>query len=194
MIIDVSKWQGKIDWKKVKQNHPEIEGVYIKASEGIGYTDPKMTINAVEATKNGFKVGFYHFSSLNSAEVTNDAKTEAKYFVTVTKNLTKSLPYVLDIEKNINKLPKDKVLLWIKEFFKELEFLGVNEYWLYSYSPFLNENLPINHGLGNIPLWIADYSEPLVLPKGWTKPVLWQYTSKGSINGIIGNVDLNKKV
>lgn len=194
MIIDVSKWQGKIDWKKVKQSHPEIEGVIIKASEGIGYTDPKMTNNAVEAKKQGFKIGFYHFASLNSADVVNDAKTEAKYFYTVTKSLGADMPYVLDIEKNISKIPKDKVLIWIKEFFRELESLGIQDYWLYSYSPFLNENLPINHGLGNIPLWVADYSEPLVLPKGWSSCVLWQYSSKGAINGIVGNVDLNKKV
>lgn len=192
MIIDVSKWQGKIDWLTVKTKHPEIEGVYIKASEGIGYRDPNLINNAVEATKQGFKVGFYHYATLNNIDVTNDATEEAKYFLTVTKHLTTDLPFVLDIEKNDNKMPPDKILSWIKVFFKELENEGVKDYVLYSYTPFLNSNLPPNHGLGNVPLWIAAYTETLKLPIGWNKEWLWQYTQHGQIEGITGNVDLNK--
>jgi lysozyme len=193
MIIDVSKWQNKISWPIVKLKHPEIEGVYIKASEGIGYTDPTMTFNAVEAKKAGFKIGFYHFSSLNNIDVENDARMEAKYFLNVTRNFSVDYPFVLDIEKNEKQFSKENVLLWIKTFFNELEQLGVQDYVLYSYTPFLNENLPANHGLGNIPLWIAAYTEKLKLPNGWNNYYLWQYSSKGMIDGIKANVDLNKK-
>jgi len=194
MIIDVSKWQKKIDWKTVKSNVPAIEGVYIKASEGVGFKDANMTFNAVEAKKVGFKIGFYHFASLNAVDVVNDAKTEAKYFLSITKNFNPEMPYVLDLETNASKLPKDKVLLWIKSFFKEMEANGVSDYWIYSYTPFLNENLPANHDLGNVPLWVAAYSDSYKIPKGWVKPVLWQYTQKGLVNGITTNVDLNKRV
>jgi len=193
MIIDVSSYQKKIDWARVKLAHPDIEGVYIKASEGIGYTDPNMRINAVEASKNGFKVGFYHYATLNNVDVMNDARTEAKYFATITKNFTTNLPYVLDIEKNGNKTPRDKILLWIKTFFDELEHEGITDYCLYSYTPFLNDNLPVDHDLGSIPLWIAAYTETLKLPHGWDKAWLWQYTQKGAVEGIRTLVDLNKK-
>lgn len=194
MIIDVSKWQGQIDWPTVKTKNHEIEGVYIKASEGIGYIDPKMTYNAVEANKVGLKTGFYHFASLNADDVVNDARTEAKYFLNVTKHFTKSLPYVLDIEKNTGNLLKDKVLLWVKSFFKELNDEGVMDGMLYSYTPFLNENLPKEHDLGSIPLWIAAYTTEYKLPYGWTGAKLWQYSQHGMIEGIKANVDLNKYV
>lgn len=194
MIIDVSKWQGKVNWDTVRHENHEIEGVYIKASEGIGYRDPYLINNAVEATKSGFKVGFYHFATLNNTDVANDAREEAKYFLTVTKNLTVEYPFVLDIERNDSKTPKDKVLLWVKTFFNELEVEGVKDYCLYSYTSFLNENLPANHGLGNVPLWIAAYSDNYKVPNGWIKPWLWQYSQKGQIIGITGNVDLNKRV
>jgi lysozyme len=193
MIIDVSKWQGNINWKTVKEKHPDIEGVYIKASEGIGFTDPNMRNNAVEAIKAGFKIGFYHFASLNAVDVVNDAKSEAKYFLTQTKNMSASMPYVLDIESNASKLSKDKVLLWVKSFLKEIDLAG-EDCWLYSYTPFLNDNLPVNHDLGTVSLWLAAYSDSYKVPIGWIKPELWQYTQKGKMEGIIGNVDLNKRV
>lgn len=192
MIIDVSKWQGNIDWSKVKTSHPEIEGVYIKASEGIGYTDPMMIINAVGASKEGFKVGFYHFATLNSADVTNDAVMEARWFIKAIGSLTKSMPLVLDIEKNANNLPKDKVLLWVKSFFNELYDNAIEDVMLYSYTPFLDSNLPLNHDLGGYPLWIAAYTPTLKLPHGWAAAELWQYSQHGAIEGISANVDLNK--
>lgn len=193
MIIDVSVYQGKIDWARVKSAHPDIEGVYIKASEGIGYIDPNMKINAVEAIKNGFNIGFYHYATLNNVDVMNDARTEAKYFVTVTKNFAIKLPFVLDIEKNRNNTPKDKILLWIKTFFNELEQEGITDYSLYSDTPFLNENLPVKHDLGNVPLWIAAYTKTLKLPNGWSKAWLWQYSQKGAVEGIRKLVDLSKR-
>lgn len=193
MIIDVSKWQGKIDWKIVKEGTPSLEGVYVKASEGIGYTDPTMAYNAVSAHDVGLQVGFYHFASLNNVDVQNDATMEARYFLSVVKKFNPTLPYVLDIEKNDKKFPKEQVLLWIKSFFDELKRNDINDYMLYSYTPFLNDNLPKDHGLGNVPLWIAAYTTALKMPNGWNAYYLWQYSSNGSIPGIVGNVDLNRK-
>ncbi len=69
---------------------------------------------------------------------------------------------------------------------------GYNNYVLYSYAPFLNDHLPANHQLGNIPLWIAQYRNTLTLPTGWSTYWAWQYTDKGTVNGISSVVDLNK--
>jgi GH25 family lysozyme M1 (1,4-beta-N-acetylmuramidase) len=193
MIIDVSKWQGKIDWTTVKADNPGIEGVYIKASEGIGYTDPMLAHNAVEAAKVGLDVGFYHFASLNNVDIQNDAVMEARYFLSVIRTFTPTMSLVLDIEKNDKKFSKESVLLWIKSFFNELEAHKIFDYMLYSYTPFLNDNLPLSHNLGKVPLWIAAYTETLKLPKGWDTYFLWQYSSKGILSGINGTVDLNKK-
>lgn len=192
-IIDVSRYQGKIDWIKVVNSSFKPEGVFVKASEGVGYTDPNLKINATGAKNAGLKVGYYHFASLNNRYALIDAKKEAEYFLSVIKDLPKNdYPLVLDIESNPGKLSKDEVLIWVNTFFYELSQKGHTDYILYSYSPFLNENLPANHKLGSVKLWIADYTEPLILPKGWTKQWLWQYTQTGKIQGITGNVDLNR--
>lgn len=192
MIIDVSKWQGSIDWTVVKKNHPEIEGVFLKATEGVGYIDPQLSANFEKAGMAGFKIGYYHFASLNNTDAHNDAISEAKYFYSIVRLFPRTMPLVLDIESNPSKLPKEKVLEWIKTFFSELEKLGETNVVLYSYAPFLNENLPANHGLGNIRLWLAAYTATPKLPYGWAKYWLWQYSSKGVIKGIKGKVDLNK--
>lgn len=192
MIIDVSKWQGKIDWTKVKSTLG-LEGVYIKATEGVGYTDSNFSSNVAGAISTNIPIGVYHFGTLNSQAVAVDAIKEAQYFLSVIKPVKTSLPLVLDIERNDIKLSKDLVLLYINSFFGELKRQGTEEYVLYSYTPFLDENLPENHNLGSIKLWLASYTQKPVYPKGWNSLWLWQYSQKGFINGISGNVDLNKK-
>jgi len=193
--IDVSHHQGNINWNDVVKNDPKIEGVFIKATQGVGYVDPAMKFNASEAKKAGLKIGYYHYATLNSSNIVTDARQEALFFIdTVRKAAAFDLPLVLDIEENKADLSKFDVLTWIRTFFLELENLGHKEYVLYSYTPFLNSNLPDNHELDNIRLWIAAYvkKDKPVLPKGWNEYWLWQYTAKGRINGIKGDVDMNK--
>ena len=191
-IIDVSKWQGQIDWPKVKTQNPAIKGVYIKATEGIGYVDPFMSKNATAALKSGFSIGFYHFASLNKQDVVSDAITEAKAFLKAISQFHCQLPPVLDLETNAAKLSPAKCLEWIKAFFQELQRNGINDFVLYSYTPFLNANLPKGHNLGGVKLWIAAYAPKAIIPNGWNGYWLWQYSSKGKVQGIKGNVDLNK--
>ncbi len=193
LTIDVSHHQGKIDWKKVSQ---KVSGAYIKASTGIGGLDERALYNATEAIKNGLKVSYYHYCSLNDENELSDAKNEALWFIKVLKTLpAATLPIALDIEdpKILPSLDDGEILAWIKQFFTTLTENGYTNYVLYSYTPFLNDHLPSNHGLGNIPLWIAQYRSTLTLPKGWTKYYLWQYSDSGQVDGIIGKVDLNKQ-
>lgn len=190
MIIDISKYQSKIDWPKVKTS---VEGVYIKATEGLGYIDPAFKKNVIGASSEDIPIGFYHFASLNSANVIADSAAEARAFYEATKGFKVGLPYVLDIERNDSKLPPAEVLKWIQNFFLTLHALGINDVVLYSYTPFLNKNLPVNHTLGDMKLWIAAYVVgPPVLPRGWKNYWLWQYTGAGTVEGIVGKVDLNK--
>lgn len=193
--IDVSHWQGNIDWAKVAQNVPKVDFAIIKTSTGIGSLDPRAVWNANGAKKNGIKVGYYHFCSLNDENELLDATNEAKWFMKVLKSLpTPDLPLVLDFENNpLVSLDKGELLTWIKTFFATLVANGYKDYILYSYKPFLDKYLPFTHGLGNIPLWIAQYRPMLSLPNGWTKHWLWQYSDRGRIKGIAGDVDLNKQ-
>lgn len=191
--IDISHHQGKVDWVKVLNSSFKPEFVFIKATQGIDYSDPMFLTNAKGAKQAGLKVSYYHFASLNNKDEIVDAKKEAQWFI---KNIKQApvndLPLVLDIEANPGKLDRGEVLVWINTFFYELAQLGYTDYILYSYSPFLNENLPVNHKLGAIKLWVADYTAPLILPKGWTKAYIWQYSQSGKVQGIAGPVDLNK--
>lgn len=199
-IIDVSHHNGKINWLTVaSQITPfKIDGAIIKVSTGVGSYDPRAVFNAIEAKKAGLKIGYYHYCSLNEEDEFKDSTDEANSFIKVLKILPKSdLGVVLDIEDpkaypGVNLDPQE-VLIWIKNFFAVLDANGYKNYILYSFAPFLNSKLPLNHGLGNIPLWIAQFRTTLTFPRGWNSYWLWQYTDVGRVKGIVGNVDLNKK-
>lgn len=192
-FIDISHHQGKIDWVKVVNSSFQPKLVYIKATQGINYTDPLFLKNARAAKAAGLKVGYYHFASLNDKDEVKDAKLEAQWFV---KNIKLApqfdFPLVLDVEDNPSKLTKEEVLVWINTFAYELAQLGYTDYILYSYTPFLNSNLPSNHKLGSVKLWIAAYNPTYKVPIGWKAPNMWQYSQTGKVSGITGNVDLNK--
>ncbi len=191
--IDVSSNNGVIDWAKVKQNVIPIDFAIIKASEGVGYVDPKLKANATGADKAGIKKSYYHFASLNTLNDIPDAKAEADFFLSTIKSLPKNdFSLVLDIETNKVGLDKIHVLEWIKTFFSEMKSHGYDDCILYSYSSFLDSNLSENHGLCN-KLWIAAYVNlpSPKLPKGWNEYLIWQKNSTSKIFGIQGNVDFN---
>lgn len=194
--VDVSHHQGKIDWKAVSQNFPKVDFVYIKASTGVGSADERALYNATEAKRNGIKIGYYHYCSLNDKNEVADATNEAAWFAKILSKLpTADLPAVLDVEDNnpLVQLEDGEVLNFINTFFNVLKTYGIIDHVLYSYTYFLNDHLPVNHGLSGTKLWIADYTPPLILPKGWNSAWLWQYSDSGIIKGIQTKVDLNKQ-
>jgi len=190
--IDVSYAQGRIDWNKVKTDF-----VYIKCNEGINFKDKMVNDNAVGAHLAKIPFGFYHFVTLNKVDVIADACTEAADFcnnLDMLPGYHPDLIPVLDIEQE-NKLniSPANIELWINTFANEMKKRG-HKLMLYSYTPYLNANLPKEHSLGILPLWIAQYTknaEP-VLPFGWHDYKMWQYSNEGKIDGINTNVDLNK--
>ena len=194
-IIDVSHHDGIIDWAKVITDPFKPVGVYIKATQGSTYVDPIFYSNATGATNAKLQVGYYHFATLNTHDVSTDAKAEATFFVNTIKKAPKAtLPLVLDIEVDdkLIKLTSAEVFNYIKTFFYTLEQYSYHDYAIYSYTSYLDSRLPKNHGLGNIKLWIAAYTPKLRLPQGWSKQWLWQYTDSGTIQGISSKVDLSK--
>ena len=193
MILDISKYQGNIDFNKVKQ--AGVEGVIIKTTRGKVSADPMFAHNVAGALAAGLKIGYYHFAEphINNSEA--DAKTQASWFVAnIKKGVANTLPIALDIEENKENLSKAQLLQWINTFLSQLAQLGYTDYMIYSYTPFLDSNLPQIHGLGGIKLWVAAYSTHYHTPHGWEKPYLWQYSSTGKITGIPNAVDLNKYV
>lgn len=192
--IDLSHHQGMVDFHSlVSDNTPKIDFGFIKATQGIGYVDSMLKFNAIHANNYGLPISYYHFATLNTENVIVDAQAEAEFFVKTIKNLPKpSFPVALDIETNKAGLDKTEVLTWINSFFARIYQLGYQKYFLYSYTFFLDSNLPHTHNLGSIPLWIAAYTKKLKLPVGWAKETIWQYSAKGQLKGIHTDVDMNK--
>ena len=193
--IDVSSNNGIIDWGCVAGNpNFKVDFAVIKSCEGVGYNDPQRALNALNAKEAGIKISFYHFASLNSLDVIKDSTAEAEYFMKSMSLLPKAdLPPVLDIETNKIGLTKIEVQNWINNFIKIVQ-KSYPTVVLYSYGPFLNENLPDDHDLGSIPLWLAQYTNAVAprLPNGWNMHYMWQYSCKGQVAGIKGSVDLNR--
>lgn len=191
--IDVSHNQGVIDWAKVKADTFQPTFAYIKATQGIGYTDPMVVTNANSAKGVGMQIGYYHFASLNSHNVLQDSADEANAFATEIAKLPHAdLPPVLDVETNESKLSPAEVEKWISNFISVMATKGWGDIVIYSYGPFLDVNLPSTHTFGTKKLWLADYGKNLVLPKGWSKYWMWQYSQFGKISGVKTNIDLNK--
>lgn len=197
--IDVSHHNVKvpktpINWSMVAKNSPKIDFAYIKATEGQDFQDKQLLINAAGARDYGIKFGYYHFCSLNTFNHSLDAAAEAHDFIEAMKLAGPSdLPPVLDIEKNLIKLPRQDVLAWIIVFMDAMKKAGYQDIVIYSYASFLNDNLPLKHGLGNYKLWLAGYVNRinLKIPNGWLKYWIWQYSQTGKVDGIGTNVDLN---
>lgn len=184
--IDVSMWQGNIDFNAVKNSG--IEAVYIRSSEGIGYIDPYFKTNYEKAKENGLKVGFYHYVTARS---TDEAINEAKFFVSVINGLSSDMRLAMDFEYfgdlnvyEINEISKVFLETLKKESGKDVVI----------YSDAYNARSVFSQELANIyPIWVADYfvEEPEDNGK-WNSWVGFQYSDEGRVSGISGNVDLDK--
>lgn len=184
--MDVSAWQGYIDYEKVKQEG--IEFVYIKATEGTSYTDAYLRYNYENAKRQGIKVGFYHFVRARSSD---QAKAEARYFANAISGLQPDCRLAMDFEVFGN-LGLEQINEISLSFLTETQRITGKEMVIYS-----NTNDAINvfnqNLANNYPLWVANYgvSEPYDNRK-WNSWVGFQYTSRGTLNGINGYVDLNR--
>lgn len=183
--IDVSKWQGTINWNEVKKDGVEFaiirEGWGKKSSNQI---DKQFKKNYENARAAGIPIGIYHYSYADSAD---DAKYEAEFCLENTLGLQIEYPICFDIEdKEMLKLSNRQRTDIVKAFCSEIEKAGYyamfycNLYWLENY--LIKEEL-----LPKYDFWLAQWNASV--PK--VSCGVWQKSDKGFINGITGNVDLN---
>lgn len=184
--IDVSKWQGDIDWIKVATAGYRF--ALIKASEGQT-TDPKFIANWKGAKSAGILRGAYAF--FNSSV---SVDLQAAHFTNLLKGDSGELAPVLDVETNQAGIGKTAFTQMLKKFLDIVEGATGKKPIIYTSHYRWKELTDLPAWASQYPLWVAHYTvapKPL-LPPGWTDYYLWQYTDKGSISGIAGNVDLDR--
>ena len=179
--IDVSHYQGTIDWKEVARD-PQVKFVFLKMTEGTNFIDNTYSYNLREARKAGLKVGVYHFFRAN---VSSQAQFEnfKNYYDIRQQDL---LP-IIDVELN-NGVGTELFISRLKEFLdlvskhigrRPIIYTGKHYYQKYMYSPYFR----------SYPLMIASYTtNPPELFDG-REYIIWQFTSKGRIRGIRGDCD-----
>lgn len=189
--IDVSKYQPSINWESVKAsgvNFVIIRCGYRGASTGSLIQDPYFTSHIKGAKDVGLKVGIYFFSTaLNEAE----AVEEASMCAALCEGYGINYPVFLDVEPSsrpgYNTLSVDQRTSNIKAFCSTISSAGYTP-GLYANKTWLTEK--INTSALSCKIWLAQYNSAGPTYTGHYD--IWQYTSKGSVNGISGNVDMNK--
>lgn len=189
MGIDVSKWNGTIDWNAVKNSgvsYVIIRCGYRGSSQGMLIEDPKFTANIKGATAAGLKVGVYFFTQATD-EV--EAVEEASYVLDKIKNYKISYPVFLDVEYSGgrgDKIDKATRTAVCKAFCETIQRNGYTA-GIYANKTWLNEKMNAS-ALNSYKIWLAQYAST---PTYTGKYDLWQYTSTGKVSGIKGDVDLN---
>ena len=183
--IDVSGWQGNIDYSEVASSGIEI--VYMKASEGTSFVDPYFNQNYTNAKANGLKVGFYHYLTARS---NSEAVAEANFFVSTISGMTPDCRLAMDFE-SFGNLSAEEINEIGLTFMQTVENLSGKEMVIYSDTS--NTSNIFGGGLTNYPLWVAQYEVEEPTPNGnWNNWVGWQYTDAGEISGIDGYVDRDR--
>lgn len=187
--IDVSKWQGKIDWEKVKK--AGIEFVIIRAGYGQNNIDEYFERNIKECNRLGIPCGVYWFSYALNADM---ARQEARYCLAAIKPYKVEYPVCFDFEYDSVEYAKKKGITITKSlataiadaFLNEIEKAG---YYAMNYTnkDFSNKYFDMTK-LGRYDLWYAWWS---VANQPDMKCGIWQYTSDGKVDGIQGRVDMN---
>ena len=184
-LIDVSTWNGNIDWNKVYKSG--VRYAMIRSSFGVenpNQVDNKFVRNITNAQRAGVKCGIYHYSYAKSAA---EAKKEADFCLKTIKNYKIDLPVAFDIEDSSQtNLGKDTLTSIVIAFCDRIKSAGYrpmlycNPNWLCNY---LHKDKLIN----KYDIWLANW--------GVSAPsyncAIWQYSENGSVPGISGSVDMN---
>lgn len=194
--IDVSQWQGTIDWNKVKANG--IDFAIIRAggrsySEGSRlYFDDNFYTNIKGAQAAGVMVGIYYFSQ---AKTEAEAREEANWVINYIKGYDIQLPVYMDYEHasdsanpgRIKNLSKAQRTANAKAFCSTIEAAGY-ETGVYSNLNFLNDSIDGAQLSRLYTMWAAQYNYRCQYASDY---IMWQYASDGSVGGISGRSDMN---
>lgn len=188
--IDVSHFQGVVDWPRVAASG--IQFCFIKATEGTGNVDPRFILNWKSARDAGLVRGAYHFF-----HPTAPASSQADSFLRIVSRLEPGdLPPVLDLEVPAawaaialaDRAPM--AIEWLDQVEKALGLSPI----VYLSPAFATEILANAPELGRFPVWLAHYTnaDAPTIAKPWTNWTFWQHSREGKILGVALPVDLDR--
>ena len=193
--IDVSAYQGTIDWKQVKNSGVDFAMIRVLTGKmGALSVDSQFYNNIKNAKQNGIKVGVYRYGYAMTVE---EAQREANMVVEALKNSGCSLdfPVAYDVEDEATQgtLSKQELVNVINAFRDVIEANGY-EFMIYGNLNWLNNKIPMEE-FKDVDVWIARYRDYTPnLGHGYTgygNVTIWQYSDRGSVPGISGYVDMN---
>lgn len=185
--IDVSEFQGTIDWDKVKKSGVEfailkLANIYDYDSN---YKDSKFDVNYKNAKAEGIKVGAYIYNYCNSVDT---LKKGLKWAFEKLGNKKLDLPIYLDMEdSDIQGESKASLTKQCNEFNKYVKNEGYQA-GVYANANWLKNELNMSDFDKDLSIWVAQYgvSKPQI-----NNPDIWQYSSSGKVSGVSGNCDMN---
>ena len=195
-VIDVSEWQGDIDWAKAKADG--VEGVIIRLGYGEGNNaDKKAQRNISECKRLGIPFGIYWYSYADTPSIAKeegaDVVAKLKQFGVNASDL--AYPVYYDLEKwtwEGHQPPTDPNVYndIVNNWYSALQSAGYKNLGVYSYTSYLQG--PLKHAdIYAKTTWVAQYGARMGFDSFQTNSRGWQYTSSGKVDGISGNVDMN---
>lgn len=186
--IDVSHWQGNIDFVTLSKSN-SIDFMIIRAGHGLNIKDTKFETNYTNAKKYKIPLGVYLYAN---AQNVDEARQEANHLVNIIKEKSFELPVFYDVEAQAN-VDKDTVTAMCNEFYKILKNAGYKA-GIYASKYYFIDKINPNKLPSDCAIWVASYGKDNgTIPKDsyrysgdWD---IWQYTSTGRIVGIDGDVD-----
>lgn len=183
--IDVSRWQGDINWKSVKADGIEFAIIKAGGSDAGFYQDPKFEQNYKGAKDAGIAVGAYYFvgPGCTSAE---DGRADANRFVKMLVEKKFEMPVYMDIETtpiSSKKGATDAVIAFCEVMEAAGYYVGIYASDIYGFK----DRLDVTR-LARFDKWVARYGSK---PSYITEYGMWQSSETGRVNGINGNVDLD---
>lgn len=182
--MDISEFQGEIDFEEVRRSG--IEAVYIRVGAGE-YTDEYFAENYERAKAAGLKIGFYHYVTARSVD---EGRRQARFFASLAAGREPDMRLAMDFEY-FGSLSVSQINAISEAYLDELTALTKREAVIYS--DLSNARNIFSRALAEkYPLWAAQYGadEPSANGK-WREWVGFQYTDEGRVGGIYGNVDRN---
>lgn len=178
--IDLSAHNGDVDFEKVAADG--VNFVFLKATEGVDFRDPRFQENYLKARKAGVKVGAYHFFRFD-----RDGYEQGRNFLEAVDSLEFDLPLAIDVEEwgNPDGYDTEKIIEALRGMIFALEG-SRNKVILYTnkqgYTRFIKNRFE------EMPVWVCSFTNPPMTSDNW---LLWQHSHKSQVDGVNGFVDLN---